>query len=31
MGEMLRKGHNLGLASLCIVGGQGMAAVLEIF
>jgi acetyl-CoA C-acetyltransferase len=29
MGEMLRKGHELGLASLCIGGGQGMAAVLE--
>jgi acetyl-CoA C-acetyltransferase len=29
MGEMLRKAHNLGLASLCIGGGQGMAAVLE--
>jgi len=30
MGEMLRKGHSLGLASLCIGGGQGMATVLEI-
>jgi acetyl-CoA C-acetyltransferase len=29
MGEMVRKGHNLGLASLCIGGGQGMAMVLE--
>ena len=29
MGEMQRKGHNLGLASLCIGGGQGMATVLE--
>lgn len=29
MGEMLRKDHALGLASLCIGGGQGMAAVLE--
>ncbi|TET86745.1 MAG: acetyl-CoA C-acetyltransferase [Desulfobacteraceae bacterium] len=29
MGEMLRKDHSLGLASLCIGGGQGMAAVLE--
>jgi len=29
MGEMLRKGHELGLASLCIGGGQGMAMVLE--
>jgi acetyl-CoA C-acetyltransferase len=29
MGEMLRKAHNLGLASLCIGGGQGMAMVLE--
>lgn len=28
-GEMLRKGHNLGLASLCIGGGQGMAMILE--
>jgi len=27
--EMLRKGHSLGLASLCIGGGQGMAMVLE--
>ena len=29
MGEMAREGHNLGLASLCIGGGQGMATVLE--
>jgi acetyl-CoA C-acetyltransferase len=29
MGEMLRKDHTLGLASLCIGGGQGMATVLE--
>lgn len=29
MGEMTRNGHDLGLASLCIGGGQGMAAVLE--
>jgi acetyl-CoA C-acetyltransferase len=29
MGEMERKGHSLGLASLCIGGGQGMATVLE--
>jgi acetyl-CoA C-acetyltransferase len=29
MGEMLRKEHNLGLASLCIGGGQGMATILE--
>ena len=28
-GEMLRKGHSLGLASLCIGGGQGMAMILE--
>jgi acetyl-CoA C-acetyltransferase len=28
-GEMVRKGHDLGLASLCIGGGQGMAMVLE--
>jgi acetyl-CoA C-acetyltransferase len=28
-GLMLRGGHNLGLASLCIGGGQGMATVLE--
>jgi acetyl-CoA C-acetyltransferase len=28
-GEMQRKGHSLGLASLCIGGGQGMAMVLE--
>ena len=29
MGEMIRQGHDLGLASLCIGGGQGMATVLE--
>jgi len=29
MGEMLRKEHELGLASLCIGGGQGMATILE--
>ncbi|MCP4669201.1 MAG: acetyl-CoA C-acyltransferase, partial [Deltaproteobacteria bacterium] len=29
MGVMLRRGHDLGLASLCIGGGQGMAMVLE--
>ena len=29
MGVMLRQGHELGLASLCIGGGQGMATVLE--
>ena len=29
MGEMLREGHALGMASLCIGGGQGMATVLE--
>ncbi len=29
MGLMLRGGHDLGLASLCIGGGQGMATVLE--
>ena len=29
MGEMRRKEHPLGLASLCIGGGQGMATVLE--
>ena len=27
--EMKRKGHDLGLATLCIGGGQGMATVLE--
>jgi len=27
--EMVRKGHPLGLATLCIGGGQGMATVLE--
>jgi acetyl-CoA acetyltransferase len=26
---MVRKGHALGLASLCIGGGMGMATVLE--
>jgi len=30
MGETLRNKSNLGLASLCIGGGQGMAMVLEI-
>lgn len=30
MGIMLRGGHDLGLATLCIGGGQGMATVLEI-
>ncbi len=29
MGEMVRKDHELGLATLCIGGGQGMAMVLE--
>ena len=29
MGEMARKDHELGLACLCIGGGQGMAMVLE--
>jgi acetyl-CoA C-acetyltransferase len=29
MGEMLRQEHDLGLATLCIGGGQGMATVLE--
>ncbi len=29
LGEMMRSGSNLGLASLCIGGGQGMAMVLE--
>jgi acetyl-CoA C-acetyltransferase len=29
LGEMLRKDHSLGLATLCIGGGQGMATVLE--
>jgi acetyl-CoA C-acetyltransferase len=29
MGQMLRDDHALGLASLCIGGGQGMAVVLE--
>jgi acetyl-CoA C-acetyltransferase len=29
MGEMLRKNYSLGLAALCIGGGQGMATVLE--
>ncbi|HIC86033.1 MAG TPA: acetyl-CoA C-acyltransferase, partial [Desulfobacterales bacterium] len=27
--EMERKGHQLGLASLCVGGGMGMAMVLE--
>jgi acetyl-CoA C-acetyltransferase len=30
MGEMLRRSHALGLATLCIGGGQGMATVLEL-
>jgi acetyl-CoA C-acetyltransferase len=29
MGEMVRKGHALGMAGLCIGGGQGMTTVLE--
>jgi acetyl-CoA C-acetyltransferase len=29
MGEMIRKGYGLGLASLCIGGGMGMGTVLE--
>jgi acetyl-CoA C-acetyltransferase len=29
MNEMIRKDHSLGLATLCIGGGQGMATVLE--
>jgi acetyl-CoA C-acetyltransferase len=29
MGQMVREGHPLGLASLCIGGGQGMATILE--
>ncbi len=29
MNEMIREGHDLGLASLCIGGGQGMATVIE--
>ena len=29
MGQMVREGHDLGLASLCIGGGQGMATILE--
>jgi acetyl-CoA C-acetyltransferase len=29
MGEMVRKDHDMGLATLCIGGGQGMATVLE--
>ncbi len=29
MGEMMRKEHSLGLAALCIGGGQGMATILE--
>ncbi len=28
-GEMVRKDHDLGLATLCIGGGQGMATILE--
>ena len=28
-GQMVREGHDLGLASLCIGGGQGMATILE--
>ena len=30
MGEMLRRSHTLGPASLCNGGGQGMATVLEL-
>jgi len=29
MGEMQRNDHGLGLASLCIGGGQGMTMMLE--
>ena len=29
MGQMIRQGNDLGMASLCIGGGQGMAMVLE--
>ena len=29
MNEMKRKGYNLGLATMCIGGGQGMAAIFE--
>jgi len=29
MGETARKEHDLGLATLCIGGGQGMATILE--
>jgi acetyl-CoA acetyltransferase len=29
MGEMVRKDHDLDLATFCIGGGQGMATVLE--
>jgi acetyl-CoA acetyltransferase len=29
MGEMARNDHSLGLATLCIGGGQGMATILE--
>ena len=29
MQEMIREGHDLGLAALCIGGGQGMATVIE--
>jgi acetyl-CoA C-acetyltransferase len=30
LGQMRREGHELGLASLCIGGGQGMATILEL-
>ncbi|HDR14859.1 MAG TPA: acetyl-CoA C-acetyltransferase [Desulfobacteraceae bacterium] len=30
LGQMNRDGHDLGLASLCIGGGQGMATILEL-
>jgi acetyl-CoA C-acetyltransferase len=30
LGQMRRDGHELGLASLCIGGGQGMATILEL-
>jgi acetyl-CoA acetyltransferase len=29
MGEMVRKDHDLGLETLCIGGGQGMATILK--
>jgi acetyl-CoA acetyltransferase len=29
MGEMVRKDHDLGLETLCIGGGQGIATILE--